>query len=593
MTPANNRSELREILVSLKPHWKQAALFSVICNLLVLAPTVYMLQVYDRVVNSRSTTTLLMLTVLILAVYVMWEALEWSRNRILDAAGHALDGRLRERLFDLIFEANLRQVPGGTSQVFHDLRTLRDFLSGPTLLSLMDAPISALLLVIVFLVSPLLGWISVIAGLIQIFLTWLTEKNSQPQLVAANREAIAAQNYANSTLRNAQVIEAMGILKYIHRRWMAKQHNFLRLQAEASDHAGANASLSRMLQTVLSSTLLGLGAWLYLHGDLPPGSDMMLVGWILGPRALTPLVQVVASWRLVINARDAYHRLDRLLTTLPPRKAGMPLPPPRGLLTVDGVVASAPGTRAPIIRGVSFAVPAGQMLAIVGPSGSGKTTLARLMVGLWQTTVGTVRLDGVDVHSWNKLELGPHIGYLPQGIELFDGTLAENIARFGQVDQEKVEAAARAVGVHEAILALPEGYETAIGDDGCLLSGGQRQRIGLARAIYGNPRFLVLDEPNSSLDEAGQNALLSTLLALKEAGTTIVTITHRPNVLAAADWMLVLREGLVQMFGRRDEVLAAFAQAQQQAQAAQAQAQAQAQAAVSGAAPVPPSAAIP
>lgn len=570
MKPAETRSELREAIRELKPFFMKAALFSVFCTLLILAPTGYMLEVYDRVINSRSMNTLLMLTLLVLWFYIVMELLEWARSGVMHQAGLALDRKLRERVFNAIFEANLRRIPGGTSQALNDLRTIRDFLATPALMALMDAPVSLLFLILIFLVNPLLGWISVIAAVLQIFLTYLTEKNTQPPLVAAQREAIAAQNYANGTLRNAQVIEAMGMLRNIHRRWMKKQHSFLRLQAQASDHAGGNAALSKMLQTTLSAALLGTGAWLSLKGELAGGSGMMIVAWVLGPRVLAPLVQVVTLWKNVVAARDAYHRLDGLLRALPERQEGMPLPPPKGNLSVEALIASAPGSQVAILRGVSFAVPAGRILAIVGPSASGKSTLARLLVGIWPAVSGKVRLDGVDVYPWNKAELGPHIGYLPQGIELFDGSLAENIARFGEVDRAKVEEAARAVGVHDTIMALPEGYETLIGDDGCFLSGGQRQRVGLARALYGNPEFIVLDEPNSSLDEAGEAALVNTLLALRAQGSTLIVITHRTSVLAAADLMLLLRDGQVQMAGPRDEVLAALNKAALQAAAAHA-----------------------
>ncbi|SBT08356.1 Alkaline protease secretion ATP-binding protein AprD [Candidatus Accumulibacter aalborgensis] len=569
MNPAETRSELREAIRELKPFFMKAALFSVFCTLLILAPTGYMLEVYDRVINSRSSYTLLMLTLLVLWFYIIMELLEWARAGVMHQAGLALDRKLRERVFNAIFEANLRRIPGGTSQGLNDLRTIRDFLATPALMALMDAPVSLLFLILIYLINPLLGWISVLAAVIQIFLTYLTEKNTQPPLVAAQREAIAAQNYANGSLRNAQVIEAMGMLRSIHQRWMKKQHNFLRLQAEASDHAGGNASLSKMLQTTLSAALLGTGAWLSLKGELAGGSGMMIVAWVLGPRVLAPLVQVVSLWKNVVNARDAYHRLDKLLQGLPERQEGMPLPPPKGNLSVEALIASAPGSPVAILRGVSFAVPAGCIMAIVGPSASGKSTLARLLVGIWPSASGKVRLDGVDIYPWNKAELGPHIGYLPQDIELFDGSLAENIARFGEVDSAKVEAAARAVGVHDAIIALPEGYESLIGDDGCFLSGGQRQRVGLARALYGRPEFIVLDEPNSSLDEAGEVALVNTLLALRAQGSTLIVITHRISVLAAADLMLVLREGQVQIAGPRDEVLAALNKAAAQAATAQ------------------------
>jgi ATP-binding cassette subfamily C exporter for protease/lipase len=561
MHPAETRSELREAILELKPFFTKAALFSIFCTLLILAPTGYMLEVYDRVINSRSLSTLLLLTLLVLWFYAVMELLEWARGGVMHQAGLALDRKLRDRVFNAIFEANLRRIPGGTSQALNDLRTVRDFLTTPALMALMDAPVSLLFLILIYLINPLLGWIAVLAAILQVFLTYLTEKRTQPPLVAAQKEAIAAQNYANSSLRNAQVIEAMGMLRSIHQRWMKKQHGFLRLQAEASDHAGGNAALSKMLQITLSAALLGTGAWLSLKGELAGGGGMMIVAWVLGPRVLAPLVQVVSLWKNVVNARDAYQRLDQLLRALPDLPEGMSLPPPKGNLTVEGLIAAAPGSQVAILQGVSFAVPAGHILAIVGPSAAGKSTLARLMVGIWPAAKGKVRLDGVDVYPWNKAELGPHVGYLPQGVELFDGSLAENIARFGEVDMVQVEAAARAVGVHDMILALPDGYETLIGDDGCFLSGGQRQRVGLARAIYGSPAVVVLDEPNSSLDEAGEVALVNTLLALKARGTTVVVITHRTSVLAAADLMLVLRDGQVQMAGPRDEVLAALSEA--------------------------------
>jgi ATP-binding cassette subfamily C exporter for protease/lipase len=298
-----------------------------------------------------------------------------------------------------------------------------------------------------------------------------------------------------------------------------------------------------------------------LRNQLNGGAAYMIVGSILGGRVLAPLIQVVSQWQNVINVREAYQRLDSLLIMVPPRQPGMPLPAPSGQLLVESLVAGAPGSPVPILKGVNFGLHPGEVLAVVGPSASGKTTLARMLVGLWPATSGKVRLDGVDVHTWDKNELGPHLGYLPQGVELFDGTLAENIARFGAIDQSKVEAAARAVGLHEFILALPQGYDNTVGREGAMLSGGQRQRVGLARAIYGNPTFVVLDEPNSSLDEQGDAALASAIVQLKSRGTTIVVMTHRTSVLGVADKMLVLNEGQTQMFGPRDDVLKALAEA--------------------------------
>ena len=554
-------SELRKALAELEPYFKKAALFSLFASLLVLAPSGYMLEVYDRVVNSRSHMTLAMLTILVLFAYVVMEVLEWVRSEVMHDAGMALDKQMSGRVFSAIFEANLRRLPGGTAQPMNDFRTVRDFLHSPVLMALMEAPVSLVFLLLIFAISPVLGWSAVVAAIVQTFVGWLNERSTQPPLMAANRSAMAAQQYADGTLRNAQVIESMGMLRDIHQRWMKKQREFLGLQATASDHAGFYQAISKFWQNTVSSMLLGLGAWLLLRNQLNGGAAYMIVGSILGGRVLAPLIQIVSQWQNVVNVRGAYERLDNLLAQVPVREAGMPLPAPLGKLVVEGLVAGAPGNPAPILKGVSFALQPGEVLAVVGPSASGKTTLARMLVGLWPAANGKVRLDGADVHTWNKTELGPHLGYLPQGVELFDGSVAENIARFGAVDAVKVEAAARAVGLHEFILALPRGYDSPVGREGAMLSGGQRQRIGLARAIYGNPAFVVLDEPNSSLDEQGDAALASAITQLKSRGTTFVVMTHRTSVLGVADKMLVLNDGQTQLFGPRDDVLKALSEA--------------------------------
>ena len=558
MNPVNSNSELGKALHALKPDFQRTMFFSFFTNMLVMAPTIYMLEVYDRVVNSRNHMTLVMLTLLVVGCYVLMEFLEWVRTGILQQAGLKFDAHLSERVFNTVFEANLRKIPGASSQVLSDLRTVRDFLSSPALIAIMDVPLALLYIIVIFMINTTMGVMSIVGALISVALAYFTERDTQPPLTAANRAAIGAQNYASGTLRNAQVIEAMGMQTSIHSRWMQRQKEFLFMQAQASDHAGGYSAASKFVQMALSSLLLGAGCWLTVLGQFSMGGGMMIVASTLGGRVLAPIAQLIGMWKNVVNARDAYGRLDKLLQAVPPKPPSMTLPAPKGQLSVEGVVAGAPGSPAAIIRGVSFVVPAGQVVAIVGPSASGKTTLARLMVGIWPTANGKVRLDGVDIFPWNKAELGPHIGYLPQNVELFDGTLAENIARFSHVDMAQVEVAARAVGVHETILALPQGYETSIGDDGCFLSGGQRQRVGLARAIYGNPRFIVLDEPNSSLDEAGEQALVRTLLAQKAGGATIIVITHRTSVLAAADLMLILQDGQVKAYGPRDEVLAAL-----------------------------------
>ena len=563
MKPTTSASELRQAIAALRPYFVRASWFSVLASLLVLAPSGYMLEVYDRVVNSRSHMTLWMLTLLVLGLYLLMEVLEWARSETMRAASVELDNKMSGRIFTAIFEANLRRLPGGTQQPLNDFRQVRDFLFSPALLALMEAPVALVMVVLLFLISPVLGWSALVFALLQTLVAWFNERSTKPVLMEANRSAIAAQQYADGTLRNAEVIESMGMLHNTHQRWMHIQQEFLRLQARASESAGGFQALAKLLQNTLGSLLLGLGCWLLLHNQLNGGGGMMIVGSILGGRMLAPLVQVVSQWQTAVNVRDAWTRLEQLLAAVPERAPSMALPAPRGALQVEQLVAGAPGSGAPILRGVGFALNPGEALAVVGPSASGKTTLARLLVGLWPAASGKVRLDGADVHTWDKGELGPHVGYLPQGVELFEGTLAENIARFGVVEPAKVEAAARAVGLHDFILSLPQGYDSAVGAEGARLSGGQRQRVGLARALYGDPVFVVLDEANSSLDEEGDAALARAISAAKARGATFVIMTHRTSVLGVVDKMLVLRDGQQQAFGARDDVLAALNKAAQ------------------------------
>lgn len=584
MKPNLPPSELRQAITSLRPYFVRAGWFSVFSSLLILAPSGYMLEVYDRVVNTRNHTTLVMLTLIILGAYVVMEILEWARSEVMRSASVELDRSMSGRIFGAIFEANLKRIPGGSTQPLNDFRTVRDFLYSPALLAVMEAPIALVMMVLLFMISPVLGWASMVFGVIQVIVAWFNERSTKPPLMQANGNAIAAQQYADGALRNAEVIESMGMLRDTHRLWQQKQREFLRFQALASSRAGGFQAISKLVQNILGSLLLGVACWLLLRNELNGGAGMMIVASILGGRMLAPLVQVVAQWQAVVNVRDAWMRLDQLLVALPAPKPGMALPEPRGALQVEQLIASAPGNPASILRGVAFALSPGEALAVVGPSASGKTTLARLLVGLWPAAGGKVRLDGADVYTWNKAELGPHMGYLPQGVELFEGTLAENIARFGEVDMAKVEAAARAVGLHEFILSLPHGYDNPVGADGARLSGGQRQRVGLARALYGDPVFVVLDEPNSSLDDQGDAALAHAIQAAKARGTTFVIMTHRVSVLAVVDKLLVLRDGQQAAFGPRDEVLAALNNAGQQAQA-QAKAQQAAQAPAQGTAP--------
>lgn len=554
-------SELQLAVQAIKPQLVQAAVFSMIASLMVLAPSGYMLEVYDRVVNSRSHKTLLMLTIMVVIAYVVMEVIEWARNVMMQQAADAFETRLQDRVFNAIFKANLLRQPGGTMQPLNDLKSVREFIASPIVHAIMEAPVALVFLVLVFAISPVLGWFAVIGAIVQTLIGWLNDRSTQPPLAEANRSAIAAQQYVDGTLRNTEVIRAMGMMENIRSIWSAKQNKFLGEQALASEKAGIYQSAGKFWQQVIGSGMLGLACWAFLNNQLNGGSGMMIISSIFGGRVIAPLVQVVSSWQQLINTRMAWDRLTAVLNAMPERPATMPLPAPKGQLVVESLVAGAPGGQAPILKGVSFAVAPGEVLAIVGPTGSGKTTLARLLVGLWPATGGKVRLDGADIFTWNKKELGPHVGYLPQGVELFEGSIAENIARFGDLDRNEIEIAARAVGLHDFILSLPLGYDAMLGREGMQLSGGQRQRVALARALYRRPAYVVLDEPNSSLDEQGDSALLLAITQYKAQGTSFVVITHRTHILQAADKMLVLRDGLVAGFGPRNDVLRALSNA--------------------------------
>ena len=560
MKTQNAPSEMTLAFEPLKPVIYKAIFFSTLISLLALMPTFYMLEVYDRVVASRSGVTLLMLTLLVVLAYAVMEILEEIRGALMRAAVVQLDEALSKRVYDAMFLGLLRRQVVGNSQVLNDLKTIRDFLASSALMAIFEAPVALVALVLNFAISPLLGWASVVSAFLLIIVTWLNERATSSPLRDANKSAASTQQFAEVYLRNAHVIEAMGMLFAIYLRWQKLQNKYLGFQATASKGAGLWTSMSKAVQLVTGSFLLGLGAWLQMNNMLNGGASMMIIASVVGARLLAPLAQLVANWKALVAARESFGRLEGLLAAVPSKPESMPLPAPKGVLNVEGLMAGAPGRQIPIVRGVQFALSSGEVLAVVGPSASGKTTLARLLVGLWPAMSGKVRLDGADVYTWNKTELGPYLGYLPQGVELLDGTLAENIARFGEVDMAQVEAAARLVGVHELIMSLPQAYNSPVGRDGTMLSGGQRQRLGLARALYAKPVFVVLDEPNSSLDEAGDAALANAISTLKQQGTTFVVITHRASVLGVADKMLIMREGSQQAFGPRDEVLAALQQ---------------------------------
>ncbi|MDP2793588.1 MAG: type I secretion system permease/ATPase [Sulfurisoma sp.] len=558
--------ELTQALLALRQHFIAAGTFSFFVNLLMLVPSLYMLQIYDRVLTSRNETTMWMLTFLMLGLYVLEAALELVRSRLLVRAGIRLEEVLNRRVFAAAFEANLRKVGGNPGQALTDLTNIRQFLTGNGLFAFFDAPWAPIYLAVIFFLHPVLGWFSLAGACVLVALTWTTEAATRKPLAAANNAAIKSNAYATNNLANAEVIEAMGMLPALADRWLKRHNTHLALQAIASDRAGLIGAVTKFVRLTMQSLILGVGALLVIKGDLTPGG--MIAASILMGRALSPVEQLIGNWKGFVANRGGYSRLGELLRQFPARPATMSLPPPRGEIAVEGLVAVPPGSQVAVLRGIGMAIAPGEVVAIIGPSASGKSTLARMLVGIWPPHGGKVRLDGADVYLWNKTELGPYIGYLPQDIELFEGTIAENIARFGEVDSDKVIAAAKRAGVHEMILRFPLGYDTQIGPGGDVLSGGQRQRIALARALYGDPALIVLDEPNSNLDDAGEAALVQSVLQLKAERKTVVVITHRTNIIGVVDRILILREGVVQAYGPRDQVLRALMEAQQKSQPA-------------------------
>ena len=573
------QSELQQVLHSFKSTFVTVGCFSAVSNLLMLAPSLYMLQVYDRVLGSRNELTLLMLTLLMLGAYLFISALDMVRSFVLVRVGARFDMDLNKRVYSAAFEQNLKRGGVNAGQSLQDLTSVRQFLTGNALFAFFDAPWFPVYLIVIFFFEPSLGVFALCGTLLLVILAYVNERVTRKPLAEANTMATVSTTLATNNLRNAEVIESMGMLPNLLNRWFKLHGRFLHLQAEASEKAGVIAAITKFVQISLQSLVLGYGALLVIEGRMTSG--MMIASSILVGRALQPVQQVIAVWKSFSSTRSSWERLEKLLEENPARAAGMALPKPVGALSVENVTSAPPGVSTPVIKSLSFAIGPGDVLGVVGPSGSGKSTLARLLVGVWPAVMGKVRLDGADIYQWNKGELGPHIGYLPQDIELFAGSVNENIGRFGDIDPELVVQAAKRAGVHDMILQLPKGYDTLLGEGGGL-SGGQRQRLGLARAMYGDPAVIVLDEPNSNLDDVGEQALLRAIVDLRQRGKTIVLITHRTSVIGATNKLLVLRDGQAAMLGPTNDVLAALQENQNKAQAqqiAQAQAQAQAKAA--------------
>jgi ATP-binding cassette subfamily C protein EexD len=558
------QSDLVEALRLCKGAFISAAGFSLVINLLQLVPTVYMLQLYDRVVPTGNLTTLTLLTLILMVLFVTMGILEWVRSQILVRVSTRLEVLLSERLLKVAYKMALYSSGQRASmQPLDDLTALRQFMTGNGLFAFFDAPWLPIYLAVMFMFHSWYGWAGVATAVLLVIVAVDQEKATSRMLSEANVTAMTARNLVSKNLRNAEVLDAMGMLPNIQSRWLNSVHKVLRLQATASSRAGLINAVSKLIRLSSQSLILALGAYLVIKNEITSG--LMIAGSILLGRALAPIDIVIGSWKGFINARGQYQRLNELLLQMPADSKKMTLPDPIGAFQLDVAQVTPPGSKTPIIRGITMSIAKGDVLGVIGPSGAGKSTFARALLGIWPTSSGTIRLDGAEIFNWNRDELGPHIGYLPQDIELFEGTISQNIARFGQVSPEKVVAAAKMADVHELILRLPDGYNTAIGANGGNLSGGQRQRIGLARALYGDPVVVVLDEPNSNLDEQGEIALGRTIQRLKVNKVTVVVITHRNNVLNNVDKLLLLSDGQLSVYGPKDQVVAHLQKVAQQA----------------------------
>ncbi|MFG1479302.1 type I secretion system permease/ATPase [Xanthobacter sp. V4C-4] len=544
-------------LGAIHPAFVAVVVFSFFINILALNGPLYMMQVYDRVLASRNLETLVVLTLIAAFLYAVWAALEGLRARLLARAGVAFDTTVNTAVFDAVLRLAARSPGSGQAQPLRDLETVRDFFAGAGIVSLCDVPWVPIYIACATVLHPLYGVLAVASCVFSGVIAVLNNRATRRALEQANRASISANAVATATFRNAEALKAMGMAGPLRERWRKVHDDALGWQGEAGDRGAVLVALTKFNRALVQSVVLGLGAYLAIEREISPG--MMIAGSILLGRCIQPIEQAVSNWKSVVQMRSAYDRVQLLLRAAPAPEARLELPEARGEVTAEALFARAPGRDVPVIRNLSFKLPAGAALGIVGPTAAGKSTLARVLVGVWPAAAGSIRLDGSELAHWNEDQLGRQVGYLPQDVELFAGTVAENIARFGPPDDAGVVEAARIAGVHEMIQRLPQGYNTQIGEGGVALSGGQRQRVGLARAVYGLPALVVLDEPNASLDPPGEQALTQAIRTVKEAGRTVIIISHRAAGLGQCDFILGLKDGAQQAFGPREATLAKLA----------------------------------
>jgi ATP-binding cassette subfamily C protein len=547
--------DLAEALRECRRAFRSVALFSGMVNLLMLAGPLYMLQVYDRVLSSRSVPTLIALSIFLVGAYAFQGVLDLIRSRVVVRSAAVLDQRLALAVHSAVIRLSVAsRHPGDGPQPVRDLDAIRGFLTGAGPIAIVDLPWVPVFLTICFLIHPWLGVASTIGAVTLFTMTLLTERASRAPAKALAQDAGRRSIMVEAQRRGGETIMAMGMAGALGQRWAGVNNRYIAATASLSDVAGGFGSASKVLRLLLQSVILGLGAYLVIRQEMTAGA--MVAASIMMGRALAPIETAIANWRAFIGARQAITRLSEALTRAAPKREVTSLPRPARSLEVEHVVMVAPGGTKPVVANVRFALKAGQAVGIIGPSGAGKTSLVRALVGIWRPAKGCVRLDGAALDQWDLDQLGQHVGFISQTVELFDGTISENIARMNvKPDADAVLRAAKAAGAHELILRLPNGYDTPIGEGGEALSGGQRQRIALARALYGDPFLIVLDEPNSNLDNEGEMALRQAIANLKTRGAIVVLIAHRPSVLAVCDHILVLANGEQKDFGSRDEIM--------------------------------------
>lgn len=544
--------------------------FSFFSNLLMFVGPLYMLQVYDRVLASRNELTLLMISGIAVALLLTYGFLEFIRSKMLVRAGLQFDDMLANPAFNRVVRKQLLAPNSGAHATLQDVDKVREFLTGQGILAFFDAPWVPLFLALVYAFHPWLGMVATGGAVVIFLLALANEFATRGLLQEAGSANMGAMHFVNTTVQNAEVIRALGMEKPLTKRWRDQHETALDAQAKASGRAGGIMASTKFVRMSLQIAILGTGAYLAIQQQISPG--IMIAASIVMGRALAPVEQAVGQWKQFVAARQAHNRLGEIFESLEDEERRMELPAPKGNLVVQNLIATAPGGKAPILKGISFGVAQGEVLAVIGPSGSGKSTLVRHLVGAMQPQSGAVRLEGTELHHWDSDQLGRYMGYMPQDVKLFRGTVSENISRFSETASDKeIIAASTLSGAHEMITTLPEGYDTDVGDGGNSLSGGQRQRVGLARAVFREPSLIVLDEPNSNLDAHGEQALANCIQEMKKRGKTVVLVTHKANLLALSDKTLMMVGGQIEKFGPTREIFAQQAQQQQQAQQAKQQ----------------------